>query len=390
MPVVLTLQALFAMHARFPRACVRRILRLSQIEGRYFAFTMRRMNEAQNAPKSCCTPAAGHAPSTKSSDAAGAANATETSLLSQCVPGDLNAIPRISQGSTDGMIRCDGGPFIMGTDIDEGFPADGEGPAREVTLRPFWMDQTTVTNRQFADFIKATGYVTEAEEFGWSFVFHNQLVGKLRANASDSVQQTQWWLKVDGAYWAKPEGPGSKLGKRMQHPVVHVSWRDAMAYATWAGKRLPTEAEFEYACRGGHNGRMFPWGNELEEGGQHHCNVFQGTFPQRDTAADGFAGPCPVTAFPPNDYGFYGLIGNVWEWCLDWWTTDPAYRVPCADPFGPPSCSAKGSQEKVIKGGSFLCHDSYCNRYRNAARTKNEPNSSTVNMGFRCVRDIDA
>lgn len=299
------------------------------------------------------------------------------------MPPPVERLERIADGATDDMVLVDPGTFRMGTDRDEGgFPDDGEGPARSVTLTPFWIDRHAVSKRQFSRFIKATGYVTEAERFGWSFVFHNQLHGRLRGNARQAVQGIEWWLRADGADWAHPEGPGSKLKGLLEHPVTHVSWNDACAYAAWAGKRLPTEAEWECAARGGRSDTIFPWGMDLEEGGRFHCNTWQGRFPDHDRADDGYAGTCPVDAFPRNDYGLYNVMGNVWEWCNDWWSPDWHRTGPRHDPLGPAT-----GPGKVVKGGSFLCHVSYCNRYRCAARTHNTPDSTTCHMGFRCVRD---
>ena len=189
-----------------------------------------------------------------------------------------------------------------------------------------------------------------------------------------------------GTYWRRPEGPGSSVVKRPTHPVVHVSWNDAVAFCHWAGKRLATEAEWEYAARGGLTQMSYPWGNELMPGAKHRCNIWQGKFPQRDTGEDGFVGTCPVNAFAANGYGLYNCSGNVWEWISEWFC--PSYHLPekpqtRENPIGPP-----GGTHKVQKGGSFLCHRSYCNRYRVAARTGNTPDSSTVNAGFRCVRDV--
>jgi len=320
--------------------------------------------------KACCTP---------SQDGSGASGYVSPK------PAAIRELERTGDGgSTAGMVELPGGRFVMGTDRDEqGFPDDGEGPARSVDLAPFWIDRAAVSNAQFAAFVKDTGYVTEAERFGWSFVFHNQLVGRQRRNAGPRAPGIEWWLRVDGAYWGKPEGPGSKLKGRMEHPVVHVSWADACAYARWAGKRLPTEAEWEYASRGGRDQLIYPWGDELVPGGRYAMNTWQGSFPTRDSAADGYAGTCPVDAFQPNDFGIYNTCGNVWEWVNDWWS--PTWHRDGArdNPIGPGDGAAK-----VVKGGSFLCHISYCNRYRCAARTANTPDSATCHMGFRCVRDV--
>ncbi len=280
------------------------------------------------------------------------------------------------------MVELPGGSFLMGTDSDEGFPEDGEGPVREVTVDSFRIDKTTVTNSEFSEFIQATGYKTEAERFGWSFVFHLFLPPKLKKKDLESPPQTPWWKAVEGAYWRRPEGPDSSIANRMDHPVVHVSWNDARAYCKWAGKRLPTEAEWEYAARGGLKQNTFPWGNELRPNGAHHCNIWQGDFPDTNTEEDGYAGTAPVHRFPANGYGLYQVAGNVWEWCRDWFSaTYPMLKIS-DNPGGPDDGSAK-----TIRGGSYLCHHSYCNRYRVAARTANTPDSSTGNMGFRCVQD---
>ena len=262
---------------------------------------------------------------------------------------------------------------------DPTFPADGEGPVREVTLSPFWMDAYAVTNAQFAAFVTATGYQTEAERFGWSFVFY----GFLPPNAppTRAVPEAPWWRQVFGACWNHPEGPRSSVDARLNHPVVHVSWNDAVAYANWAGKRLPTEAEWEYAARGGLEQKLYPWGDRLVPNKKHRCNIWQGTFPTNNTAKDGYLGTAPVDAFEPNGYGLYTMTGNTWEWCADWWGVEHE-DGPRLDPRGP-----EGGHAKVIKGGSYLCHASYCNRYRVAARTQNTPDSATGHISFRLVRD---
>ena len=294
-----------------------------------------------------------------------------------------------AKGSTEGMVRLEGGSFLMGNEGPEAWVDDGEGPVREVKVDPFWLDATTVTNAQFAEFIEATGYVTESERFGWSYVFIGQLPKSKQRKLRETrtVKGLQWWYGVEGAYWKKPEGPGSNIKKRMDHPVVSVSWSDAAAYCVWAGKRLPTEAEWEYAARGTRVQASFPWGDDLEAGGKYHCNVWQGDFPDRNTAADGYAWTAPARSFRATEWGFYNLCGNVWEWCADWF--DPVWHVrDCPEtrinPKGPPE-----GQSRVMKGGSFLCHDSYCNRYRIGARTSNTPDSATTNLGFRCARDLD-
>ncbi len=284
----------------------------------------------------------------------------------------------------ENMSRTDGGPFLMGTETDRGFPADGEGPVREVFLDPFYIDTYPVTVESFAEFVKATGYKTEAERFGWSFVFHSQLPAERhRELVQATVAGHEWWCRVSGADWRHPEGPGSSVGDRPDHPVTHVSHSDAVAFCDWAGKRLPSEAEWEFAARGGLEQNTYPWGQNLNPDGRHLCNIWQGSFPRHDSGEDGYRGPCPVDAFPPNGLGIYSVTGNVWEWCSDWF--HPTYHVMATrtNPVGPP-----GGNSRVMRGGSFLCHASYCNRYRVAARTSNTPDSSTSNQGFRCVRDM--
>ncbi|MCX5414392.1 formylglycine-generating enzyme family protein [Streptomyces sp. NBC_00059] len=315
-------------------------------------------------PSSCCSPGRGKPDGPSGS-----------------VPAALPEPAPASGGGPghDGMVLLPGGSFLMGTEDPEGFRADGEGPVREVRVSAFRIDAHAVSNRGFATFVAATGHVTEAERFGWSYVFAGFLPAALRRGAG-RPDGTPWWCGVEGARWDRPEGPGSGTEGREDHPVVHVSWNDARAYARWAGARLPTEAEWEYAARGGLEQARYPWGDELTPGGEHRCNIWQGHFPTKNTEEDGYAGTAPVDAYEPNAFGLYNMAGNVWEWCQDWWgTTHPAGRR--SDPRGPGAGDAK-----VMRGGSYLCHRSYCNRYRVAARTRNTPDSTTGNLGFRCVR----
>ncbi|MGM9987225.1 MAG: formylglycine-generating enzyme family protein [Bacillaceae bacterium] len=282
------------------------------------------------------------------------------------------------------MVTLPGGEFIMGTDGMEQNPLDGEGPTRKVTIRPFAIDIYAVTNKKFKEFINETGYVTDAEKYGWSFVFHLLPTEVVKKQVQNIVKGTPWWLVVMGASWKHPEGPESSIEHRLDHPVVHVSWNDAVAYCEWSGKRLPTEAEWEYAARGGLVGTIFPWGNELLFEGSHRCNVWQGKFPLENNVEDGYLSTAPVNAYKPNGFGLYNVIGNVWEWCSDWFSTDRLKVEILDNPNGPAT-----GKTKLIKGGSYLCHSSYCNRYRIAARSANTLDSSTGNMGFRCVIDID-
>jgi formylglycine-generating enzyme len=282
--------------------------------------------------------------------------------------------------SIQNMVKLEGGRFLMGTDDKDGFPKDGEGPVREVTLAPFYIDATTVTNQQFAEFIESTGYQTDAEKFGWSFVFYELLPEELKQTDLQRSSQAPWWCVVESAKWSQPEGKDSDIKNRMDHPVVHVSWNDAIAYCNWAGKRLPTEAEWEYAARGGLVQRKFPWGDELMPDGLHHCNIWQGIFPEINTMEDGYLGTAPAESFPQNAFGLFNMAGNVWEWCSDWFSSDFHKTSSRINPKGP-----ENGEAKVIRGGSFLCHESYCNRYRVAARSSNTVDSSTSNIGFRCV-----
>lgn len=293
---------------------------------------------------------------------------------------DIVVEKKNSAVSTGNMIKLSGGKFLMGTDAEEGFPADGEGPVREITLDSFYIDETTVTNFQFDEFIKSTNYKTEAERFGWSFVFYGLLSEEDQKSDYQVAAQTPWWCAIQGAQWNHPEGKNSAINERMDHPVVHVSWNDAQAYCQWAGKRLPTEAEWEFAARGGLVQKKFPWGDELTPGGEYRCNIWQGNFPTFNSLEDGYLGTAPAKSFKPNDFGLYNMAGNVWEWCNDWFSPDFHKTEKRKNPVGP-----RKGEAKVMRGGSFLCHDSYCNRYRVAARSSNTIDSSTSNIGFRCA-----
>lgn len=284
--------------------------------------------------------------------------------------------------SPEKMVYIPGGSFLMGTNSKAGFPGDGEGPIHNVTVDPFYIDAYTVTNSEFATFVSETGYITEAEQFGWSFVFY-QLLSKETANQiQKKVKHTPWWWVVEGAFWKQPEGPDSTIDNRMDHPVVHISWNDAKAYCKWAGKRLPTEAEWELAARGDLEQKEYPWGDELRPNGEHYCNIWQGKFPDENTKEDGYVGTAPARSFPANGFGLYNVSGNVWEWCSDWFATNIHKRGGRDNPKGPTE-----GDSRVIRGGSYLCHYSYCNRYRVAARSTNTPDSSSGNVGFRCVSD---
>lgn len=293
--------------------------------------------------------------------------------------------PDADQLRRHGQVAIPAGTFAMGDAFDEGYPADGEVPVHPVTLPGFSMDATTVTNTAFARFVLDTDYVTEAEEFGVSAVFHLTLAAD-PSDVLNRVAGAPWWLAVRGADWRHPYGPKSSVSDLADHPVVHVSWHDAQAYCLWAGKRLPTEAEWEYAARGGHDGRRFVWGDELAPQGEWMCNIWQGTFPTENTAEDGHLATAPVTSYRPNDYGLWNMAGNVWEWCADWFAPDHYSSCPADSPAEDPRGPTRGTH-RALRGGSFLCHDSYCHRYRVAARSSNTPDSAASNIGFRCAND---
>jgi len=279
------------------------------------------------------------------------------------------------------LVALDGGWFRMGSDDAYAFAYqdDGEGPVRSVRVEKFRIATGTVSNRQFAEFVEATGHVTSAERYGMSLVFAGLLPDDFPPTRAGAPP---WWREVPGAFWRCPEGAQSTLDGRFDHPVVHVSWDDAIAYCQWAGLRLATEAEWEYAARGGLGGMRFPWGNSLRPGGEHRMNVWQGRFPDQNTLADGYLGTAPVDAFPPNAFGLHNMTGNVWEWTADHFSPTWHLNGPRENPTGPPS-----GDRRALRGGSYLCHSSCCYRCRVSARMANTPDSSTGNIGFRCARD---
>jgi len=306
-----------------------------------------------------------------------------------------------------GMAWIPGGAFLMGTNDKESFP--NERPAHLVQVHGFLMDEHDVTNAEFAKFVEATGYVTTAERpINWEDLKKELPPGTPKpddgALAPGSLVFTPtsgpvplsdlsaWWRWVKGASWRHPEGAGSSIRGRENHPVVQVSWTDAVAYAAWAGKRLPTEAEWEFAARGGLESKRYAWGDDFRPGGRYMANTWQGVFPVRDTGEDGFAGTSPVGSFPANGYGLYDMAGNVWQWCSDWYRVDAhveaASKNVCRDPAGPAESYDPGdpyAPKRVVKGGSFLCNPSYCQSYRPSARRGTPPDTGSSHTGFRCV-----
>ena len=305
-----------------------------------------------------------------------------------------------------GEVWIPGGSFQMGSDLEP-----EERPVHRVSIDGFWMDVTAVTNEQYAAFVAETGWITVAErpldpaDFPGAPV-ENLVPGSLvftpTAGPVDLRHLSQWWTWVPGASWRTPEGPRSGIDDRLDHPVVHVAWEDVAAYASWAGRDLPTEAEWERAARGGAEGQTFAWGDEAQPGGTRLAKWFEGEFPWRNDARDGHPRTAPVGSFPPNPYGLHEITGNVWEWTSDWYADDhgPAVDKPCCVPANPRGGTLEGSYDaaqpqfriprRVIKGGSHLCADSYCRRYRPAARRPQPIDTGMSHVGFRTVRHAPA
>lgn len=311
--------------------------------------------------------------------------------------------------SKEGMVFIPGGNFDMGGDNEEA--RSDEFPKHQVTVSSFWMDIAEVTNSQFKKFVDATGYTTTAErKIDWDEISimlppdtpkpHDSLLSPAslvfkEVSTSNLNDYSKWWSLVKGANWKQPFGPGSDIIGKENFPVVHVSWEDANAYCEWSGKRLPTEAEFEFASRAGKINSVYTWGNEKVDNGVLKANTWDGEFPKKNTIKDKFYYAAPVKSFKPNNYGLYDLAGNVWEWCSDWYHANYYSMLPkqgSVDPIGPDSSYdpvEPFSEKKVIRGGSFLCNDSYCSGYRNAARMKTTPDSSSLHTGFRTVVSAD-
>ena len=315
-------------------------------------------------------------------------------LCSFAFPAETNKASVTEADKHAGMVYLEGGTFTMGdADFNDAAP-------HEVTLDGFWLDETEVTNRQFAAFVKATGYVTVAEQkpdpkdfpgADPALLVAGSIVFTPPNRPVPLANHLQWWSWIPGACWKHPEGPKSNIKDRLDHPVAHVAYPDAVAYAQWAGKRLPTEAEWEYAARGGLEGKLYVWGDRFPQDEQP-ANIWQGRFPYRNTAADGHVRTAPVKSYEPNGFGLYDMSGNVWEWCHDWYRPDYHEKSPRRNPHGPADSfdpQEPGAAKRVQKGGSFLCSDEYCVRYRPGSRGKGEVSSAASHIGFRCAMDAE-
>ena len=301
------------------------------------------------------------------------------SAESATVPRAVEIEPPDAPRADGGAVQVPGGKALVGTRWPH-IPDDGEGPLRHKRVAPFRIGATAVTNADFAAFVADTGFETEAERLGWSFVFHTQVAGTV--GLTDGVPSLEWWRRVDGAHWRNVDGAGGDAVHDLpSHPAVHVSWNDAQAYACWAGGRLPTEAEWEHAARGGLGDVRFPWGDREPDDTAHFpCNIWQGRFPHDNLGLDGHLFTAPARSYAPNGYGLFNMVGNVWEWT--------------AEPFAVRSLRRAARDKhrarrgyRLLKGGSHLCHKSYCYRYRIAARSGNSPDTTTTHQGFRVVWD---
>lgn len=293
---------------------------------------------------------------------------------------ELQAPDQVSLGKPSRLISLPAGRGLVGTN-NPLLTMDGESPLREVAIQGFEIDPYAVTNNWFAQFVSATGYKTDAEQYGWSVVFHQHVE---TPDELPRVTNAPWWVRVDGACWNRPTGETSTIDGLENHPVTHISWNDANAFAKWVGGRLPREAEWEYAARAGQGDVRYPWGDEepTDEQETHRCNIWQGDFPNTNTQADGYAATAPVDTYAPNPWGLYNMVGNVWEWCSDAFKVNSLKRNAKLR-----NKQAVQEAEKLLKGGSFLCHRSYCTRYRTAARSGVRADSSAAHTGMRIVFD---
>ncbi|MDA7809900.1 formylglycine-generating enzyme family protein [Flavobacteriaceae bacterium] len=335
-------------------------------------------------------------------------NCMPSMVFSKNNPEDLKVTEFILNENTEGMIFVEGGEFEMGGDNNQAM--QDEFPKHKVVVNSFWMDETEVTNDQFNEFVEETGFVTTAEKvIDWNEIKkilppgtpkpHDSLMAPAslifyEIETENMNDFTQWWKLEKNASWRNPLGKDSNINGKGNHPVIHISWDDALAYCKWAGKRLPTEAEFEYASRGGLKNNIYSWGNELIYEGKSKANTWEGKFPSNNNTNDQYYYTAPVKSFQPNAYGFYDLAGNVWEWCSDWYHSE-YYKMSsektAINPKGPKSSydpNEPYSPKKVMRGGSFLCNDSYCSGYRNSMRMKSTPDSSSMHAGFRTVVDV--
>ena len=320
----------------------------------------------------------------------------------------LSCSEKKSDNNYPGMILIKGDTFLMGSNDSEGHP--DESPVHEVKINSFWIDITEVTNLQFKEFVDATGYITTAEmKPDWnelkkdlppntpkpdeSLLVPASLVFKKNENITNLNNHTQWWNWVKGANWRHPGGEGTSIDGKDNHPVIHVSWFDAMAYAKWKGRRLPTEAEWEFASRGGLKNNKYSWGNDPNL--SKYANTWEGIFPKNNIKIDGFESTSPVKSYPPNNYGLYDMSGNVWEWCSDLYNFNyysTLSNTIADNPKGPEKSfdpNEPYSEKRVVRGGSYLCSKSYCTGYRNSMRMKSTPDTGSMHTGFRTVKDID-
>ncbi|XP_053310875.1 inactive C-alpha-formylglycine-generating enzyme 2 [Spea bombifrons] len=293
-----------------------------------------------------------------------------------CVTVLSAVVFRVSQGHEGGgsMVVLDGGKFQMGSDAPDG--KDGEGPTRKVTVKPFQIDKYPVTNLHFREFVRATKYKTEAELFGWSFVFEDFVSEELKKKVTQKLESAPWWLPIERTFWRQPSGPGSGIKEKLDYPVLQVSWNDAQAFCKWLEKRLPTEEEWEFAARGGFKDKTYPWGNMFQV---NRTNLWQGKFPEKDSAEDGYHGASPVTAFPSqNDFGLYDMLGNTWEWTATEYTI--AGRAQ----------KQNGQKMYTLRGASWIDTQdgSFNHKARVTTRMGNTPDSASDNLSFRCAKSI--